>query len=283
MVVERALPFPDVTIGLISWRAPETIAHTLKSYAEAGILELFAARRIHFNEISAADRAIAAAHGFAVSGSADNLGIYGAVNAVAGAVETPYLLSLENDCPLVTDRAGLSGMLASALADMQALDVPVFILRSRREPGEAFTRRARSEARFRPVWPIGTDPLARRALPPALVRAYEDLRRPALRGCALYAEEDPTLRHPNVIRKTAHGNWVTSSATLNWTNNAILVRTQFMREVVLARVRSHPAETSLNGHQDIEAALKRDDWWRRQGFAMGQSEPGAFTHRRLDR
>ena len=268
---------------MISWRAPDTIAHTLNSYTAAGILDLFAARRIHFNEISPADREIAAAHGFAVSGRPENIGIYGAVAAVVREVKTPYLLSLENDCPLVTDRAGLSAQLTSALADMNTLDVPVFILRSRREPGEAFARRARYEAKFRAVWPLGSETPQPGGLPHRLVRAYEDLRRPALRGCAIYAEEDPTLRHPGVIQKSANGNWITTSRHLHWTNNAILVRTAFLRDVVLARVQSHPAKTSLNGHQDIEAALKRDGWWRKQGFAMGQSEPGAFTHRRLDR
>ena len=127
MGAERAIVFPGVTLGMISWRAPDTIAHTLNSYAAAGILDLFAARRIHFNEISPADREIGAAHGFAVSGRPENIGIYGAVAAVVREVKTPYLLSLENDCPLVTDRAGLSAPLTSALADMNTLDVPVFI------------------------------------------------------------------------------------------------------------------------------------------------------------
>ncbi len=276
-------PFPGVTLGMISWRAPETVRHTLESYAQAGILDLFAARRIHFNEISAADQAIAQAHGFEVTGSNDNLGIFGAVDRLAREVTTPYLLSLENDCPLVATRDELGAMLNSALADMAALDIPVFILRSRREPGEAFARRERYERRFRPVWPIGQpqpDPLVR---PHLLVRAYEDRRKSALRGCAIYAEEDPALRHPGVIKRSPNGSWVTSSRYLNWTNNAILVRTDFLRDVVLARVHSHPAKTSLNGHQDIEAALKRDHWWARQNILMGQSEPGAFTHKRFDR
>jgi hypothetical protein len=279
----RTIEFPDVTLGMISWRAPETVQHTLSSYAKAGILERFAARRIHFNEISDADRAIAQAFGFEVSGSPGNLGIFGAVDALARGVATPYLLSLENDCPLVATGDELAAMLRSAIADMEALSVPVFILRSRREPGEAFARRERYERKFRPVWPIGKARPNPVVVPNVLVRAYEDRRRSALRGCAIYAEEDPALRHPGVVRRSPNGNWITSSPYLHWTNNAILVRTDFLRDVVLARVCSHPATTTLNGHQDIEAALKRDRWWARLNVPMGQSEPGAFTHKRFDR
>jgi hypothetical protein len=70
---------------------------------------------------------------------------------------------------------------------------------------------------------------------------------------------------------------------LSWSNCSFLVRRDFLRNVVLARVRSVPASTTLNGQQDIEAAMKRRRWWRRQRIPMGQSEPGPFTHVRLDR
>jgi hypothetical protein len=275
--------FPDVTLGLTSWRAPATLAHTLASYADAGILPLFGGARIHVNEITDADREIASRFGLAITGTPENLGIFGAVEGLAAATRTRYLLSVENDCPLVTDRAGLIAMLGSALADMTALDIPIFQMRSRRIPGEAFDRAQRYQARFRPVWPIGTDPCQRLEQPSLFVRAYEDLRKPRLRGCAIYAEEDPTVRHPGVITKSLNGNWLTTSRHLHWSNNCVLVRTDFLRTVILDRVRRHPAKATVNGFQDIEAALKTGGWWRRQGIAMGQSEPGAFTHKRLDR
>ncbi|MEQ1695616.1 MAG: hypothetical protein ABL901_07220 [Hyphomicrobiaceae bacterium] len=275
--------FGGVTLTMISWKAQATIQKTLESYESAGILDLFAQKRIHFNEISPADIAIARRFGFDHSGSAANTGIFGAVDAVAAQVRTPFILSLENDNPLVTDRAGLIAMLTSALADMEARSVPAFIMRSRREPGEQFTRGERYAQRFNLVWPLGTDASHRRPMANPLLRAYEDRRRSALRGSAIYAEEDPTRRHPRIIEKTGNGNWLTRSTYLNWSNCAVLARTDFLRNVVLDRVRNHPAPTTINGHQDIEAALKVNGWWRKQGFLIGQSEPGPFTHKRLDR
>lgn len=275
--------FGDVTLAMISWKAHATVQHTLASYQTAGILDLFGAKKIHFNEISDADREIAGRFGFDYSGTPGNVGIFGAVDAIAATVTAPYILSLENDCPLVTGREGLVEMLGSALHDMALFDVPVFLMRSRRQPGEPFWRRARYEERFRPVWPLGTDASHRQPMTNIVQRAYEDIRRNSLRGSAIYAEEDPTLRHPGVIKKSPHGNWLTNSRHLNWSNCCVLVRTDFLRDVVLERVRRFPALSTLNGHQDIEAALKVNGWWRRQHFPMGQSEPGPFTHQRLDR
>ena len=154
-------------------------------------------------------------------------------------------------------------------------------MRSRREPGEPFWRRSRYESRFRVIEPLGGG--ERNPMPPLWRRLYEDFRRPALRGCAIYAEETPSDRHPDVVHKSANGNWITTSEHLNWSNCCFLSRREFLRDVVLNRVRSHPSATHLNGHQDIEAAMKRDRWWRRQRFPMAQSEPGPFTHIRLDR
>lgn len=272
-----------VTLGMISWKAPRTVAATLASYERAQILDLFAGKLIHFNEISDADREIAARFGFTVSGSDENLGIFGAVDTLARQATTPYYLAVENDCPLLTDRAGFIAMMTSALADMAALDIPVFSVRSRRQPGDKFVRRSRYEKRFRIVWPIGSQHSGRRTMSGLLQRTYEDARRSSLRGSAIFAEEDPSLRHPSIIKRTPNGNWLTSSPYLSWSNNSVLVRTDFLRDVVLDHVRRFPSKTRLNGQQDIEAALKENQWWRRQNILIGQSEPGPFTHQRLDR
>jgi hypothetical protein len=282
--IERPAPlFPDVTFAMLSWKAPATVAHTLASYRSADILDLFGHNRIHFNEIGPADEAIARAFGFTISGTADNRGIFGGVDALARLTTTPYFLLVENDCPLDTDRAGLIAMMTSALADMATLDVPVFMMRSRGNPGEPFWRRARYERRFQIRWPLGSEDLQPRRPAHALIRAYEDRRRPSLRGSAIYAEVDPTLRHPGIIRRSPNGNWLTRSRYLQWSNCCFLAKTDFLRDVILDRVRNFPSSTTLNGHQDIEAALKERRWWRHINVAIGQSEPGPFTHQRLDR
>ena len=143
--------FPDVTLGMISWKAHRTVAGTLASYERAGILDLFAARLLHFNEISDDDREIAQRHNFGASGSPLNLGIHGAVDVVAARVTTPYVLMVENDCPVIAGRNEVTTAIATALSDMKKYDIPVFSLRSRRQPGDKFDRRTRYEKKFRVV------------------------------------------------------------------------------------------------------------------------------------
>jgi hypothetical protein len=275
--------FPDVTLGMISWKAPQTVAHTFASYKSADILDLFGARRIHFNEWTEADLAIASAHDFSVTRTDANVGIFGAVDALVAATTTPYLLFVENDCPVIATLPEFIKTLSGALSDMQTLGVPVFSMRSRRQPGDQFLRRERYEKRFRVIWPLGAPSSTKKHMTNPLQRAYEDARRSALRGSAIYAEEDPTLRHPAIITRSRHGNWITSSPYLQWSNNCFLARTDFIQDVILNQVRLHPAKTNLNGTQDIEAALKVNRWWRKQSFRMGQCENGPFTHDRLDR
>lgn len=272
----------DIALCTLSWRAPVTLRHTLDSYRSAGIDTLFAQRWCYFNEITDDDRAVARDAGYEVLGTTDNVGIFGGMAALAAAAGCRFLLLTENDCPSVVGPDELSRMLAGVLADMADHDCPVFSLRSRYDPGDKFDRRTRYEAKFVVDWPLGAPAPTRRPAP-ALWRRWEDRRRAKTRGSAIFALERPDLRHPDVIRRTAGGHWITTSRVLGWSNQSILVDAAFYRSVILQRVRDYPAASTVNGHQDIEAALKRDGWWAKQNVPMGQAEPGAFTHRRLDR
>lgn len=274
------MPF-DVSLCILSWKARTTLRHTLASFRAGNILDQFQERLLFFNAIDTEDREIAAEFGFEALGSPSNVGIFGAVTGLAERAKSSYMLVVENDCPLDVTGGEFSAMLQRAIDDMKAHGVPVFLMRSRRNPGDPFWRRARYERKFRVMRPLGSTT----SRPPSspLRMLFEDWRYPTMKGCAIYAEEDPTVRHPGAIRKSANGNWLTTSKHLSWSNCCYLVKRDFLRDVVLARVKSHPSPVTLNGHQDIESAMKHARWWRRQEFPMGQSEPGPFTHVRLDR
>lgn len=276
--------FQTVTLGILSWRAPETLRASLQTYASEDLFSLFARVVIYFQEISQADRALAAEFGLEAHGNQANSGIFGGVEALARIADTDHLLILENDCPLVETRETAARAIGSALEDMAALDLPVFRMRSRRDPGEKFTRLGKYVAHF-PV----REPLPGAALPanPPAWRAW--LRRTlrpgkarALRASAIYAEACPDIRQPRAISRSANGNWLTRSGFINWSNQSILVRRDWLESVILERVRTHPSSRPVNGFQDIERAVN-GPWWRGQNIAIGVSEPGLFSHRRLDR
>ena len=277
------MPITDATLSVLSWKQHDVLRQTLGAFVEHGVIDLFPSRRIFFNEFDAADAALAGEFGFAAIGSETNTGIFGGARALAEACRTEFMLFVENDCPSIVGAEEFADCMTRVIADMRAHDVPVFCLRSRRQPGEKFDRRERYERFFRIEQRLTPHPPA---APPSrspsspLRRLIENWRRPSLVGCALYAEEQPHLRHPGAIRRTENGNWLTSSSVLNWSNNCLLVRTAFFCDVVIPRVLSHPAPTTINGHQDIEAALKLNGWWRSLNVPMGQAEPGPLTHAR---
>ena len=277
-------PFDSVTLGILSWRAPETLRASLETYAREELFSLFARVVIYFQEMSDADRALAAEYGIEAHGSAANTGIFGGVEALARIAETDHLLILENDCPLVESHATAAAALASALADMAALDLPVMRLRSRRDPGEKFTRLGKYVAHYRVRDPLPGADLP--ANPPAWRAWVRRLMRPgkarALKASAIYAETHPDRRQPGAVARSANGNWLTRSPFINWSNQSILVRRAWLDEVILERVRTHPSSRPLNGFQDIERAVN-GRWWRALDVPVGVSEPGIFSHRRLDR
>lgn len=271
-------------VGILSWKAPQTLAATLENYAEQRLFDLFDEARVFFQEITREDRVIAERFGLEVDGSKANLGIEGGVRELVEGTRADLLLLLENDCPLVVNHATAADALSRAVSDMQAHDVPVFRMRSRRQPGENFTRTDKYQ-RFFPV----TDPLdtevaihAVSAASAAFHRWSRPWKANSFRADAFHVEQDPVARQPHALRHSENGNVLTDSRYINWSNQSILVRPDWMRTVLFPGVAAHPSKRTIAGAQDIERAANRQ-WWRALRVPIGMSEPGLFTHRRLDR
>ncbi|MGI9411673.1 MAG: hypothetical protein ACR2OV_16470, partial [Hyphomicrobiaceae bacterium] len=193
------MPITNTTLSVLSWKQHDVLRQTLGSFVEQDVLDLFPNRRIFFNEIDAADEILAGEFGFEVIGSETNLGIFGGAKGLAEACRTEFMLFAENDCPSIIGATEFADSMTRVIADMRVHDVPVFSLRSRRRPGEKFDRRERYERFFRieqPLAPSEPSELAPRSASGAFRRLVENWRRPSLVGCALYAEEQPHLRHP---------------------------------------------------------------------------------------
>ena len=85
-----------LSIGLLSWKAHETLRRTLESYARARLAANAAEFKVFFNEISDADRALAAEFGVECCGDRRNLGIWGGMDACAKALSGDVVLLLQN-------------------------------------------------------------------------------------------------------------------------------------------------------------------------------------------
>jgi hypothetical protein len=274
-------PLAGLTVGVLSYRAHRTLERTLASHRASGLVDLPARYFVYFNAVDDADRDLARRWRIEAAGARDNGGIYGGFRGIAEATRTPYLLVLENDIEAIADPEPTAACLRTALADMRREDIPVFCLRSRARPGQG-TSGARKFARAYGVEePLHPGISARRAgWWDRLVMRRKHLTLDRFLGNAIYVEAAPERRFPQAWRRLPSGNLVTSSRYRNWSNQAVLVRRDFLVEVVLKRTATHPDPRTINGHQDIERALNRP-WWRRQNVAMGHAREGIFTHARL--
>lgn len=272
----------EVTIGLgmLSWRAPETVNHSLASYAEGDILSCFDHCRIFFQEITDADRAVAARYGFDVAGNSLNQGIYGGVKALLECMSDEYVLFVENDCVLIESKAAVETQLPAAVKDMEAGRADVFRLRHLRKPGEDFPA-VEKYLRYHPASARSWIMDERRPAMAALRRLLRPGKAKRLKGIAAYVEPEPERSFPDVFCRTPENNLIVSSRHINWTNQAVLFKRRWMLDDILPWVAAHPSSRTVNGFPDIEKELN-SRWWRRQNFHIGLA-PGLFTHQRLDR
>lgn len=280
-VSERGCSRPGgirVGVGLLSWKAPLTLAATLESHVTLDLFSLFDDHLIFFQERSESDKEVAERFGLRHAGNAENTGIVGGVRALVEGLDCDYLLLLENDCPAVESREEIRRQLDAALSDMVSEQIPVFRFRSRREPGEGLASVGKFYRYYadRVQAPAGHSPLMsrlRRLLRPGKARR--------MRGASAYAQCRPDKVFPGVFARTPCDNLVVDSRYINWTNQSVLVARRWMRDVILPYVDEHPSNRLVNGFSDIEKELN-GRWWREQRFPVGLA-PGVFTHRRLDR
>ena len=274
-------PLAELTIGVLSYRAHRTLERTLASHRASGLFELPARYFVYFNAMDDTDRDLAERWGVEAAGTPANGGIYGGFRGIAAATRTPYLLVLENDIEAIAGPEATAACLRTALADMRAEDIPVFCLRSRARPGQGTSGARKFQRCYGVEEPLHAGIAARRASwwdRLAMRRKHLTLDR--FLGNAVYVEAAPERRFPQAWRRLPSGNLVTRSRYRNWSNQAVLVRRDFLVDEVLERTATHPDPRTINGHQDIERALNRP-WWRRRDVAMGHARDGVFTHARL--
>jgi hypothetical protein len=270
-----------LSVGVLSFGAPQTIKRALELHTKAGLTKLPAEFFVYFNALSAEDEELAKAAGVSYYGSPQNTGIYGGFRAIAETAKHPYILILENDIvPL--DGVDLGACLESCLSDMREHGIRIFCLRSRAFPGQGNT--SRKYARCLPV----IDPINPEQAPsePSIASRFSMLMAHGyfskFYGAAIYFEKSPEIAQPRAIRKLPSGNYVTDSRFRNWSNQSVLVERDYFLNTICRRVEEKPDPRLVHGFQDIERALN-SWWWRRQREPMGHAAQGVFTHARLDR
>ncbi|MGF1456049.1 MAG: hypothetical protein ACFB6R_11835 [Alphaproteobacteria bacterium] len=267
---------PDTGAGILSWKGYGSLRGALESYRAADFLSLFPETRIFLPEAEDEGRHMAAEFGLSVAEHPDNLGILGGFEGLARSMSSRYVLLLENDFKLVEDRDTAARELATALDLLRTGRCQVIRLRSRRQPGPPLT----GLQKYRRLYPVEGDGPWQRAAKGALRMIRPDKARRNLAAC-VYLYEDPSMVHPDVIRRDPDtGFFLVSSRFMNWTNQAFLIERQFFLDRIIGYAKTHATRRGINNFRSLEIEMN-SPYWRRSGWHVGLGD-GLFTHARRD-
>ncbi len=255
-----------LSVGVLSHKAPATLANTLETYTNGKLAECAHEALVFFNEISVADRCQAAQYGFASEGTDLNLGIQGGMEPLARALSGPYVLMLQNDCPIIEPADKVERYLRESIELLESGKADIVRCRSCSNPGQGFA----DAKKYGHFYGDGMMPFLRRLFRP--FRARRAI------GRAPYAVPDAEVRFPKYIKR--EGDFlVVDSAVINFTDQPFLMSRQLLLEL-FDWAKAHPKNRKLNGHQVLEINLNVR-WWRERHFRIAVGE-GLFTHARKD-
>lgn len=268
-------PQPSLGIGVLSWKAAETLDATLNSHVAGGFDGLFAEQRVLLQESDEASRKVVQARGYTATNLDTNIGILGGFEALGQAMESDIILLTENDFPMISTAQEAAGQIRRAHALIADDDADIVLMRSRVVPGTPFDIGLKYPKYFPTVdAPAGEKASAalRRLLRP------QKARRLLARSTCL-REEAPRLA-PFAYDDLGEGFHKTSSKYLPWTNNPFMIRRSFFMDTLIAFANA-AADTkrTVNGFKNFEIELNCP-WWRDSAFRIVHAS-GIFTHGRI--
>lgn len=242
----------DLSIGILSYRAHETLKASLRSHVQSGLTSLSEHFFIYFNDLDNDDITIANEFNLPYHG-AKNSGIYGGFRAIAEKCETDYVLILENDI-ITLQHENIYDCIQSCLQDMKAHAINVFSLRSRITPGQGL-----SSKKYKLAFGL-QNPIQETAAPykatffDKVSMLLKHGYRSKFKGRAIMFEQHPEKVHPDAISKLHSENYVTDSRFCNWSNQSVLVKKSFFLDIIYAIVWKH---IRIQGQSTVFKILKK--------------------------
>ena len=276
------------SIGLLSWKAHQTVRKTLESYRRAGLWATADEGKIFFNEMSEEDKKLAAEFGVEAIGSEKNLGIWGGMDAAAKALKGDVILLLQNDCPVVASADETSATIREGVELIERGEADMIRLRHRFNQGDGISfgkffdyhfvheLDERAGKYFDPKVPAdGFHDTARRILMRVLRPRASRKRLISI----IHLEAHPEQVAPKFVRKVGRF-YLVDSAIINFSEQPLLISKKLYLELS-DWCRAHPRHRLINGAPVMEHALN-SHWWRARHFRVGICDEGVFTHNRFD-
>lgn len=277
-----------LSIGILSWKAHQTLRKTLESYRRAKLADCADEFKIFFNEITDADRALADEFGVEAVGDAQNLGIWGGMDACAKALSGDVILLLQNDCPVVASLEETARYLREGADLIRSGKADMIRLRHRFNQGEGISYRRFFDYHF--VRELDSRALAfgevgvpADATTDTLARKLRRLLRPGAARkrlvSAIHLERHPERVWPRFVSR-AGDFLIVDSSLAQFSEQPLLIPRKFYLELS-DWCRAHPRHRTINGAPVMEHAL-RSPYWLKGHFKVGFCDTGVFTHNRYD-
>ena len=257
-----------LSIGVLSWKAHETLRKTLASYE--ALLPLVDEAVVFFNSITPDDRAIAGEFGFRAEGSEENLGILGGTLSLARCLSGDKILLLQNDNPVNVSPDVLSRRIAEAIAILDEGKADMVRMRDRFDPSFSDC------VKYLKLYPgeDGVDTLAMR-----MRRILRPIKARRMIGRAAAVLKDPSSRHPGEFVRCGE-SFITDSRYTNYSDQPFMAsRTLALELLEWADARKEHSRT-LNGRYVPEIIIN-SRFWRARRIRVAISE-GVFAHARFD-
>ncbi|MEQ8655807.1 MAG: hypothetical protein RIC24_00685 [Hyphomicrobiales bacterium] len=261
-------------LGVLSWKAPETLAVTLQSHRDGGLPDLFDEQLVLLQESDETSRGVVDRFGYHAHNIDDNKGILGGFDALAATMASEVILITENDFPLVEQSEVVSAQIKRAFELIEEDEADIVLLRSRDKPGSPFDIGDKYPRYF-----PGTDATLRAQLAGLARRTLRPGKARRLRARSTCIAHDAPKIAPFAIADLGAGFHLTNSQFLPWTNNPFMVRRSFFIDTLLAFAKAAPTKRRVNGFKNLEIELNCE-WWRKSQFRIVHA-PGLFTHGRV--
>lgn len=257
-----------LSVGVLSWKARETLRRTLSSYH--CLLPSVDEAVVFFNSVTDEDRKLAEEFGFCAKGVPENLGILGGTLSLVRCLRGDMVLLLQNDNPVNVAPDVLRERISEAKRLLGEGVADIVRMRDRFDP--TFS----DKKKYLRYWPDedGKDTflrILRRRLRPFKAR------RMIGRACAVL--KDPPSRHPDVFAEK-DGVFLTDSRFVNYSDQPFMA----FREKVLELLEWADAHKkgcrTLNGLPSQETIIN-GPYWERQRLKIAITD-GAFAHARHD-
>ena len=257
-----------LSLGMLSWRAHDTLRKTLSSYAS--LRPLVDDAVIYFNAITPEDRAIAEEFGFRAEGGPENLGILGGTLGLVRCMRSDTVLIVQNDNPVNVPPDVLAARIADARRILADGEAEMVRMRDRFDP--TFSDRVKYLA----YWPGEgkADTLKLK-----LRRLLRPIKARRMSGRAAAALKDPTAAHPDVFKRDGF-TFITDSRFTNYSDQPYMASRALTLELLEYADAHKEHSRTLNG-RPVPEIIINGSYWRNRKMRVAISE-GIFAHARYD-